>query len=442
MNKLFFFLITLIISGILNAQLWTPLDNGVKSYIRSMKSYNNKLYVGMEVNSGHYNRLGVWDGAKWDSVSNDLCDWTIYALEVYNNELYIADGCKLILKWNGIKLDTVGVCHPYGGAAGLYAYNNYLYAFGIFDSINDVKASSIARYDGTKWNAIDTTQWINFIYCARVYNNELYVGGNMWSKNGKIERLARWDGTQWHQVGDGIKGCIAFVGSFEEYKGKLYVAGGFNVGQGNPGNRIAAWDGTKWDDVGGGTQGVITALKVFNGELYAAGYFYSAGGVPIINIAKWDGNQWCGLGVQADSINNMIYAIEVYNNELYIGGCFKRLNGDTLNYIARWSGGNYKDTCGNATGIKELPKDNLIKIYPNPFNNNINIEISSQESEDLQIKLYNVTGNLCIEKNIKTQSLHHYESINCSKIEPGIYLLVLTGQKINTVHKIIKIKSE
>src|ERR1043166_2510404 len=102
---------------------------------------------------------------------------------------------------------------------------------------------------------------------------------------------------QWNAVGSGFNGAVYCAAV---YNNQLYVGGSFTVAGGIPANHIARWDGTKWDSVSSGTTGtVIYTLAVYNNELYAGGdTFTTAGGVDVGNysIARWNDTVWKDVG--------------------------------------------------------------------------------------------------------------------------------------------------
>ncbi len=417
----------------ITAQNWQKLGVGSNHAVRCMfaDTTNNKLYIGKDFMGGGFNGLNIWNSSSWDSLA--YVQTPVYAINRFQNNIIVSSGYGN-QKWDGTNWVPIG-----SGGVGLYNdNNNYLYSVGWFDSIGMVPASRVAKWNGTSWAAIDTTHWENNIACSIIYKGDLYIGGNFWNADASIDRIARWDGVKWHPVGNGIKGGIAFVTSFEIYKNELYVGGWFNTSNGNPGNAVAKWDGTQWSDVGGGMTGnnaSVNDLQVFNGELYAVGGFTKAGGVAINDIAKWDGTDWCGLGYSSTN-GNPISSIAVLNNELYIAGGFDIINGDTMNYVSKWIGGNYVSGCGNTTGIIESKINNeTLNIYPNPTTNQITIEFNTSQQNAL-IEVRNVLGEILYSEKLKSNTLS--QSINVSEFSNGVYFVTLQNDKQKIVSKFIK----
>jgi hypothetical protein len=430
--KISFTLILLLLPLCIYSQHWQALDKGLDKAVRVLynDSVNNILYIGgyfTKANNLNVNGLVAWDGSNWILLGSGIGGSAAPVAPVtsickYKNELY---ACKYsipsLYKWNGTNWQSI---YSNGPVLQLYVHDSILYAAGWFDSIGGVAASKIAKYNGNYWSAIDTTKWLSgAINCVIVFNNELYIGGNMISKDGTMSRLARWDGTKWLPLGEGVKGSIEEVYCFEVFNNELYVGGFFNTTTG-PGNSLARWNGNSWSDVGIGLEGYpsVTALKASNNVLYVGGTFSYAGGVPINYLAKWDGNNWCGFGISATETIS-IRAIEVFKGDLYIGGKITTLGSDTLNHIAKWIGGNYTDTCGNFTDIKELSDEPHINVFPNPASNTLFIQYELKEKDNATISIYSITGQKIFEKTSKSIQNIITESIDISNFSNGIYLI-------------------
>jgi len=86
----------------------------------------------------------------------------------------------------------------------------------------------------------------------------------------------------------------------------------------------------------------------------------------------------------------------------------------------------------NCTSISEN-KNNIVKTYPNPFSDNINIQFT--DSDFAELNIYNTIGKLILNKNIEgLKSIN----INTENLAKGIYILQLhNDSKINS-YRIIK----
>jgi hypothetical protein len=431
-----FFLILLQRVSTAQAVNWTNLNAGLNYGVTAMcaSPTYQKLFIGGSFT--YVNGFPSEGLASYDSVN-----WTAYGLtgnipyvsivEYVGNVFAASGGIK---RWDGIAwTDFVTFTWPtnQGAVYAMEVYNNELYVGGGFDTLNGVRANSVAKWDGSNWH--DLGFWENGVNSVVHYNGDLYVAGVFYDTSGNVMNIARYDGTQWHDVGGGLHGGFGFARCLAVYNGELYVGGYFTQAEGNVGNKIQKWNGISWSDVGGGLgyYGQVDALKVFNGELYAGGGFSEAGGIPVSGIAKWDGMRWCSLGSQFD---NRVEALEVFNDELYIGGGFWTIDGDSINYIAKWIGGSYVDTCSTPQGVSDVASENGISIYPNPVSDNLTIEISAFNSEKKYLSIYNVLG----ERMLKSQITNSKSQINVSGLARGIYIAELSSGKNIVRQKFVK----
>ena len=74
---------------------------------------------------------------------------------------------------------------------------------------------------------------------------------------------------------------------------------------------------------------------------------------------------------------------------------------------------------------------NTFKIYPNPVNTVLHIELNS--AKQTQVEIYNVLGKLVISKTISNS-----ETIQTNSLSKGIYILRLTQGNKTISKKLIK----
>ena len=298
---------------------------------------NGDAYVagGFEIPSVGAKSIARWDGNRWYALGTGLSSFTDRIYEV--------------------------------ATAG-----NFVYAGGSFKEIGGVSANGIAVWDGTAWNPLGTGTGVlkrdqygaqdgrvNAVAVAP--NGNVYIAGDF-NEVDEVPAfgIARWDGTKWNALGAGIA-----VAGFEEgtkmaghgyaitivNNTSIYVGGEFAFAGDVDAYSIARWNGTTWSALGSGittdstyiTPGVVRAIAVNPaGEVYAGGAFQKAGGVNVANIAKWNGTAWSALGVgvaiQYES-EPPISALIMDGTTLIAGGTFNRA-GNVANTvgIARWNG--------------------------------------------------------------------------------------------------------
>jgi len=87
----------------------------------------------------------------------------------------------------------------------------------------------------------------------------------------------------------------------------------------------------------------------------------------------------------------------------------------------------------NTTSIDENELDYQLSLYPNPASDYISIDFKNNSDRNI-IRLFNGIGKLVMEKQINNQ----FEKLNVSKLNDGVYYLVINDlkeiHKINIIH--------
>jgi len=168
----------------------------------------------------------------------------------------------------------------------------------------------------------------------------LYVGGDF-SIAGEVraDSIARFDGTTWEELpgpdGGPITGPgfgIQALAVYDDGSGPaLYVAGSFDVSQGLPKNGIVRWDGAAWAPVVavttqyGGFYGVTDMVVWDDGggaALYFAGTFNKVDGQPAASIAKYTaaGVSTLGDGFTGSFARKMVVHDDGGGERLWVAG--------------------------------------------------------------------------------------------------------------------------
>ena len=78
----------------------------------------------------------------------------------------------------------------------------------------------------------------------------------------------------------------------------------------------------------------------------------------------------------------------------------------------------------------------IARIYPNPTNGIINIEIGAEDEQNMEIEIYTVTGAVIYHKVYKSAAAHFVEQVDLSGYAKGIYLVKVITDVDNYIGKI------
>jgi len=88
------------------------------------------------------------------------------------------------------------------------------------------------------------------------------------------------------------------------------------------------------------------------------------------------------------------------------------------------------------TGVVSLKniQDKLVRVFPNPAKNLINIERINDTSEEMSFEIRSISGALLIENSFKTRN----QNIDVDELTPGIYFLTVSSGNYRQTVRIIK----
>jgi hypothetical protein len=330
------------------------------------------------------NRLATWYGYSWFGRAE--MNGSVAALAVYDDgggrTLYAggaftsADGVTAnhIATLAGSGWSTLGSRGMNSRVAALTVYDDgsgpALYAAGCFTSVGGVTAKRIAKWDGSRWSALESGV-SGDVRSLAVYDDgsgpALYVGGTFLFAGGvRVTNIAKWDGSRWSKLGSsGMFGTGVYaLEVYDDGRGPaLYAGGVFSRAGGVPVNQIARWDGSSWSSPGGGFRGGwgggVASLAVYDDgagpALYAGGTFSTAGSMPASNIARWNGSSWSPLGSGIGGEYPYVMALAVYDDgggpALYAGGRFTSAGGEAADYVAAWDGASWSPLGSGVSGV-------------------------------------------------------------------------------------------
>jgi len=240
--------------------------------------------------------------------------------------MYAVDvSIKIVDAWNGTTWTTLVYKNrsPYPSviAANPKYPAEFLYLGGQFNEfyspaiINTVQIANNARWDGRRWFDFIPFGAAGEMFAIAADNQGLpgaiYVGGNFTSIEGNpASNIARFDGTKWDALGAGVNGPVHAMAPISYSQPGAFVGGAFSTAINPDGStvsvsNIAFWDHTqkRWLPVGGGLNSAVYALEVSGYELYAGGAFTQALNGPTVNrVARWSfsSQRWEAFGGGVD----------------------------------------------------------------------------------------------------------------------------------------------
>lgn len=324
--------------------------------------------------------MAYWNGSQWKDLSlNSYSDGKAYMM--YQGELLMGGllrfkgipGNLPLLQFNGnawVNVFGVTSANSLGSINDMIVYNNELYVAGQLQRIGGKYVKNIAKWDGAAWTDVGggCGGSVNEINSLAILNNELYVGGFFENAGTKVAKhVAKWDGTSWFALDSGVhQGAVSKIVAF---KNNLIVIGGFTQAGSYSHlsdiyNGSAKWDGTNWSRVTGFMElAYESAIQEYRGELFLGSTLNSkTKTVADTVMMSWDGTNYTKrLGADAE-----IYGLSVVNDKLIITGEFNHVLTNTISKMASY----YLDPVG-VSNIKN--KRAKFNIYPNPTTSQLNI---------------------------------------------------------------------
>lgn len=230
-----------------------------------------------------------------------LDDYCIHDGRFYSVGLFrTADGdtCNSVAYWNGQKWTGLGfIPYPNNGLPRVFKvifYQDQLYVAGNF-SWEVSGGQDIAHLTNTGWELVGGGLKGGFsaVFDIEVYRGDLYICGRFRKADGNVgDGIMRWDGNAWREVGAGFCNPAITATAMMVHKDQLYVVGIFDcVGNGLPVSNIAVWDGEHWCSFGDSYfDNTITCITEYKGGIYIGGGFEEVDGQPCRYLAKWVGD--------------------------------------------------------------------------------------------------------------------------------------------------------
>ena len=302
-------------------------------------------------------RVASWDGVKWAPLAGGGFDGPVHAMTEFDDGsglALFATGsftfagelpAKSIARWDGSTWNAVGSgLSIYGRTLAVHDDGSgpALYAGGFFSSAGGVSAKNIAKWDGAAWSPLGLGLNNEVLALASFDDGSgpaLFAGGQFINAGGQFaSRVAKWQNGAWHAVGSGLSGPVDALVVFDDGSGAALYAGGNFIGH------VARWDGESWEVVGGGATGRVHTLSVIDDgsgpALFAGGAFTTIGGQPAERLAKWDGASW--EPVAEMGLNGPVYALAPWSTDgapsVFAGGAFTMAGDVASEFVAEYRG--------------------------------------------------------------------------------------------------------
>jgi len=94
-------------------------------------------------------------------------------------------------------------------------------------------------------------------------------------------------------------------------------------------------------------------------------------------------------------------------------------------------------TVETQTGINSFEEKNLIKIYPVPARDFLNLEFFNDSKEEIIVELYDISGKLMYNNKFENILNNDKRQIDLTNYKNGTYLLKIFNNKVNITEKII-----
>lgn len=321
--------------------------------------------------------------------------------------------------WNGLRWKILGRFPEYGGGLSLAVRpNGDLIVGGGFQSVNDVPAVGVARWDGMAWQSLDEGLHHSFgsngvAYSVLTLPDGSVMVGGAFERAGTIQTdsVARWDGTSWQALGRGLKGYVysltllpdgrvaaggemwghwpddgrsfaVWEGAAWRFKlplrtsasiecltvlpnGGIFAGGTFNSLQELAYSNAAIWnEAAGWSGFGSGIYGRIDSMaELDDGHVVAAGGFSGGwGNTYVAGLASWDHGGFIGIG--ATTYGGINALSRSGGGGFVVAGSFTNFDDVSLNRVARWDGHQWNALGGGlqdeAYTVLSLPNGDVI----------------------------------------------------------------------------------
>ena len=99
-------------------------------------------------------------------------------------------------------------------------------------------------------------------------------------------------------------------------------------------------------------------------------------------------------------------------------------------YVSNW-GSDVTGLISGSTTVNDLSAGNSIRMYPNPVTDRqLFLKINTAQGENLQMKIWDMTGRLIKSTNYQTVPGTTTLTIDVKELKSGYYLMSVIGEKV------------
>ncbi|KAF0239536.1 MAG: hypothetical protein FD181_124 [Prolixibacteraceae bacterium] len=284
-------------------------------------------------------------------------------------------------------------------------------------ALKDVMQNSkitVMKFSGGSWLTIGTpgfnTGGMTNVIHLDIDNGTPFVAYRDYGANYKAS-VMKFDGNSWILLGQqGFSGGI-----YDSYSGLA-------VHSGVP--HVAAWDsdgkatvykfnGSAWNALGNRnfSTGQASYLNIkFSSTGTPFVVFKDAGISNKASLMKLDGSNWVQVG-DAFSTGNATYTSLAFSADGSPYVAFRDEASMRRSTVMKY---------GTVTGLKEIARNEMIQIYPNPNNGLFTIKLPQMVDKNYVAEVINLTGQTVYRESLSNKSIH---LVNLTGKPNGIYLV-------------------
>ena len=141
-----------------------------------------------------------------------------------------------------------------------------------------------------------------------------------------------------------------------------------------------------------------------------------------------DGKNFTPLSIFTPKGSNSTYAASDKNPILGINGAYYRLRINDLDGTFSYS---------KVVNVSVLQKGFSAKVYPNPFDKNLTLDILTDKKTDVQIALIDILGRQVFVQNVQNTEGGTLP-LSIPNVPSGAYILKISGNQRTIVQRLIK----